>query len=55
MRRASAAGTLYVMDEVVFDRDEALLTMGIIADIRENTRRLVELLEGDNGEEEAED
>lgn len=43
------------MDEVVFDRDEALLTIGIIADIRENTRRLVELLEGANGEEEAED
>ncbi len=40
------------MNEPVLDRDEAVLILGILADIRENTRRLVELVEGDYGEEE---
>lgn len=40
------------MNEPVLDRDEAVLILGILADTRENTRRLVELVEGDDGEEE---
>jgi hypothetical protein len=43
------------MSETAWDRELVLTQLAILADVRANTERLVELLEDDDGEEAQED
>jgi hypothetical protein len=43
------------MSETAWDRELVLAQLGILADVRAKTERLVELLEDDDGEEAQED